>query len=130
MRAFFLTYPCRSLPAAKTLDVYFVDVEAAGDPDCVSFGQSMMVDTGWPGFNNRDADRIAAAAKTGGREAGGLPGDHAFPHRSRGRRPATGGEAADQALRHHGENRESGANPDALYSAYKTAMAARASTSW
>src|SRR6266446_6641322 len=29
-------------------------------------GQSMLVDTGWAGFNNRDADRIADAAKLAG----------------------------------------------------------------
>ncbi len=29
-------------------------------------GQSLLMDTGWPGFNHRDADRIAAAAKKAG----------------------------------------------------------------
>jgi competence protein ComEC len=27
-------------------------------------GQSLLIDSGWPGFNGRDADRIVAAAKT------------------------------------------------------------------
>ena len=27
--------------------------------------QSLLIDTGWPGFEGRDADRIVAAAKTG-----------------------------------------------------------------
>src|SRR5882724_1171121 len=55
------------LPAAKTLDVYFIDVEGGQATLMVSpSGQSMLVDTGWPGFNNRDADRIAAAAKLAG----------------------------------------------------------------
>src|SRR5712664_38407 len=42
------------LPAAKTLDVYFIDVEGGQATLIVSpSGQSMVVDTGWDGFNNR-----------------------------------------------------------------------------
>jgi beta-lactamase superfamily II metal-dependent hydrolase len=49
------------------LQVYFIDVEGGQStlfvgPD----GESLLVDAGWPGFNNRDADRIAAAAKAAG----------------------------------------------------------------
>src|SRR5260370_39356634 len=29
-------------------------------------GQSLLIDTGWPGFNGRDAGRIVAAAKAAG----------------------------------------------------------------
>jgi beta-lactamase superfamily II metal-dependent hydrolase len=51
-------------PAAKTLDIYFIDVEGGQATLIVSpSGQSMLVDAGWPGFNNRDSGRIAAAAK-------------------------------------------------------------------
>jgi len=95
-----------SLPAAKTLDVYFVDVEGGQATLIVSpSGQSMMVDTGWPGFNNRDADRNRGSGQTGGREAGGLPGDHAFHTDHVGGVPQLAGEAADQAFVDHGENR-------------------------
>ena len=53
-----------SLFAAKTLDIYFIDVEGGQATLFVSpSGQSMLVDTGWPGFNARDANRIIAAAK-------------------------------------------------------------------
>ena len=53
-----------SLFAAKTLDVYFIDVEGGQATLFVSpAGQSMLVDAGWPGFNARDANRIIAAAK-------------------------------------------------------------------
>jgi competence protein ComEC len=58
-----------SLPAraAKTLDVYFIDVEGGQATLLVSpYGESMLVDAGWPGFNGRDADRIAAVAKLAG----------------------------------------------------------------
>lgn len=52
------------LNAAKTLEVYFIDVEGGQATLFVSpSGQSMLVDTGWRGFNGRDADRIATAAK-------------------------------------------------------------------
>ena len=59
-----------SLPATaarKTLDVYFVDVEGGQATLIVSpSGKSMLVDTGWPGFEERDAKRIEAAAKKAG----------------------------------------------------------------
>ncbi|MBI2680184.1 MAG: MBL fold metallo-hydrolase [Candidatus Solibacter usitatus] len=53
--------------AAKNLDIYFVDVEGGQATLFVApSGQSLMVDTGWPGLNSRDADRIAAVAKLAG----------------------------------------------------------------
>jgi beta-lactamase superfamily II metal-dependent hydrolase len=54
-------------PAAKTLDVYFIDVEGGQSTLFVSpSGESLLVDAGWPGFNGRDAGRIVAAAKNAG----------------------------------------------------------------
>src|SRR3954454_8428670 len=56
--------------AAKTLDVYFVDVEGGQATLIVTPSkQSILVDTGWPGFNGRDAGRIQAAAKAAGVKA-------------------------------------------------------------
>ncbi len=53
--------------AGKTLDVYFIDVEGGQATLVVSpSGESLLVDTGWPGFEGRDAERIAAAAKSAG----------------------------------------------------------------
>jgi competence protein ComEC len=55
------------LPAAKNMEVYFIDVEGGQATLFVSpSGESMLVDTGWAGFNDRDALRIAAAAKHAG----------------------------------------------------------------
>jgi beta-lactamase superfamily II metal-dependent hydrolase len=52
---------------AKTLDFYFVDVEGGQATLIVTpSGQSMLVDTGFPGFSGRDASRIHAAAKAAG----------------------------------------------------------------
>ena len=48
-------------------DVYFIDVEGGQATLMVSpSGQSLLVDTGWPGFSGRDANRIAATAKAAG----------------------------------------------------------------
>ena len=55
------------LPAAKSLDFYFIDVEGGQSTLIVTPSkQSLLVDTGWPGFNRRDSTRIAAAAKKAG----------------------------------------------------------------
>ena len=50
-----------------TLDIYVIDVEGGEATLFVApSGESMLVDTGWPGFDGRDADRIAAAAAAAG----------------------------------------------------------------
>ncbi len=52
---------------AKPLQIYSIDVEGGQATLIVSpSGQSLLVDTGWPGFNGRDADRIVAASKAAG----------------------------------------------------------------
>jgi len=60
----FLSAPLR---AAGTLDVYFIDVEGGQSTLFVTpSGESMLVDTGWPNFNGRDAERIAKVAHAAG----------------------------------------------------------------
>jgi beta-lactamase superfamily II metal-dependent hydrolase len=59
--------PGKSATSHGALQVYFIDVEGGQStlfvgPD----GESLLVDTGWPGFNGRDADRIVAACKAAG----------------------------------------------------------------
>jgi beta-lactamase superfamily II metal-dependent hydrolase len=50
--------------SAKALQIYFVDVEGGQATLFVTpEGKSLLIDTGWPDNNRRDADRIAAAAK-------------------------------------------------------------------
>lgn len=47
-----------------TLDIYFIDVEGGQATLFVTpQHESLLIDTGWPGRNGRDAKRIAAAAK-------------------------------------------------------------------
>jgi len=55
------------LAAAADLRIYAIDVEGGKSTLFVSpSGQSMLVDTGYDGFNNRDAGRIVAAAHDAG----------------------------------------------------------------
>src|SRR6266550_3034971 len=52
---------------AKTLDLYFIDVEGGQSTLVVSpSGQTLLIDTGYAGNSGRDANRIAAAAKAAG----------------------------------------------------------------
>jgi beta-lactamase superfamily II metal-dependent hydrolase len=56
-----------ALPAARDLEVYVIDTEGGKAMLVVSpSGQSMLVDAGFPGYNGRDADRIAEAARAAG----------------------------------------------------------------
>jgi len=51
----------------KALQIYFVDVEGGQSTLFVTpEGKSLLIDTGWPDNNGRDADRIVAAAKQAG----------------------------------------------------------------
>jgi beta-lactamase superfamily II metal-dependent hydrolase len=121
MRAFLLSLIFAALlPAAKTLDVYFIDVEGGQATLMVSpSGQSMLVDTGWAGFNNRDADRIVAAAKLAGvKQIDYLVVTH-FHADHVGGVPQLAAKIPVKHYVDHGPNRESGPNPDALYSAYQ-----------
>jgi competence protein ComEC len=49
------------------LKIYFVDVEGGQSTLFVApNGQSLLIDTGWPGNEGRDADRIVAVARNAG----------------------------------------------------------------
>jgi competence protein ComEC len=53
--------------SARPLRIDVLDVEGGQATLIVSpSGESLLVDTGWPGFEGRDADRIVAAAKQAG----------------------------------------------------------------
>src|SRR5713226_5054098 len=58
-----------ALPAAKTLDIYTIDVEGGKSVLIVSpSGESMLIDTGWPQAAGREAsvDRIVETVKSAG----------------------------------------------------------------
>ena len=69
MRRIFLALMIAAGPAlyaARPLEIFFIDVEGGQSTLVVSpSGQSMLIDTGWRGFNGRDAERIVRAAKAG-----------------------------------------------------------------
>jgi competence protein ComEC len=59
--------PILAWGAKGDLQVYFVDVEGGQASLFVTpAGQSLLIDTGWPGNDGRDADRILAATKLAG----------------------------------------------------------------
>src|SRR6202140_5098519 len=66
----FLPPSAPALPAPEShraLQIYFIDVEGGQATLFVTpEGKSLLIDTGWPGNNGRDANRIAAAAKVAG----------------------------------------------------------------
>ena len=50
-----------------TLDIFYIDVEGGAATLIVTpAGESILVDTGWPGFEGRDAKRIEKAMKEAG----------------------------------------------------------------
>ena len=58
--------PCAAA-SPKSLQIYFIDVEGGQATLLVSpSGQSLLIDTGWSGYEGRDADRIVAAAHQAG----------------------------------------------------------------
>jgi competence protein ComEC len=59
--------PIQAQGAKGDLQVYFVDVEGGQATLFVTPAkQSLLIDTGWPGNDGRDADRILAATKLAG----------------------------------------------------------------
>ncbi len=110
--------------AAKTLDIYFVDVEGGQATLLVSpSGESLLVDTGWPGFEGRDAERIVAAAK----KAGLKKIDYVLTTHYHTDHVGGIKQLADRmpigTLVDHGPNQEKGANPDKLWAMYQEVLA-------
>src|ERR1035437_6715341 len=67
MKRILLLGLCALTCAAQELRVYAIDVEGGKATLYVSpSGQSMLVDAGYAGLGNRDANRIVAAAKAAG----------------------------------------------------------------
>ena len=106
-------------PAAKTLTVYFIDVEGGQATLFVApSGESMLVDTGWSGHNNRDADRIAAAAKKAGvKKIDYLVITH-YHEDHVGGVPQLAAKLPIRNFVDHGASFESGKRPDELFRAY------------
>lgn len=62
-----LLAPALAQPTPRQLSVTFIDVEGGQATLFVTpTGQSLLIDTGWPGHDNRDATRIVTAAHQAG----------------------------------------------------------------
>ena len=109
----------------KPLQIYFVDVEGGQATLFVTpAGQSLLIDTGWPGFEGRDANRIVAAAKDAGLKKIDFVllthyhTDHA------GGVPQLAAKIPIGAFLDHGENREhSNAATEQVWQAYLKVVA-------
>jgi beta-lactamase superfamily II metal-dependent hydrolase len=114
--------PCLIAAAqtAPALNIYFIDVEGGQSTLIVApEHQSLLVDTGYPGFNGRDADRIVAAAK----EAGLKQLDYVWIthyHADHvGGVPQLAAKIKISTFVDHGPNREDTATVRPLYAAYQ-----------
>jgi competence protein ComEC len=105
--------------ADKPLEIRFVDVEGGQATLIVSpSGESLLVDTGYPGNNGRDADRIAAAVKQAGlTQLDYLVVTHYHADHAGGV-PALAARVPIRTFVDHGPTVEQGDNPSALYNAY------------
>jgi beta-lactamase superfamily II metal-dependent hydrolase len=107
----------------KALDIYFVDVEGGQATLIVTpAGQSMLVDTGWAGFEGRDADRIADAAKRAGISKIDYVWITHYHSDHVGGVPALVQKMKVGAFIDHGDNQEHTDPVNALYAAYAKAI--------
>lgn len=115
-----LTFAVGLFSATRPMEIYFIDVEGGQATLIVSpSGQSMVIDTGWAGFNNRDADRIAAAAaKSGVKQIDYLLITHYHADHVGGV-PQLAAKLPIKNFIDHGPNFEAGNKPaDDLFNAY------------
>jgi competence protein ComEC len=112
-------------PAQKGLQIYFVDVEGGQATLFVTpEGQSLLIDTGWPGNNGRDADRIAAAAKAAGIKKIDFVLITHYHDDHVGGAPQLAAKIPVGTFIDHGENREtSDGSASRVYAAYQQLLA-------
>src|SRR6267378_548967 len=108
-------------PAQKALQIYFVDVEGGQSTLFVTpDGKSLLIDTGWPGNNGRDANRIAAAAKDAGIKKIDFVLITHYHDDHVGGAPQLAAKIPVGAFIDHGENREtSDASASRVFAAYQ-----------
>ena len=109
----------------KTLQIYFVDVEGGQATLFVTpAGQSLLIDTGWPGNNGRDAERIVAAAKDAGLSKIDFVLITHFHTDHVGGAPELAARIPVETFIDHGENRENTDQPtNKVWHAYQQLLA-------
>src|SRR5271169_3913214 len=110
--------------AAKALEIYFIDVEGGQSTLVVDpQGESLLIDTGWPDYDGRDANRIMRAAKSAGIDhidyliMTHYHSDHA------GGVPQIASRIKIRAFADHGLNTETTPETRANYAAYEKVVA-------
>jgi competence protein ComEC len=111
--------------AKKALQIYFVDVEGGQATLFITpAGQSLLIDTGWPGNNGRDADRIVAAAKKAGLSKINYVLITHFHMDHVGGLPQLVARIPVETFIDHGDSRETGDAPtDQVWKAYQELLA-------
>lgn len=110
--------------ASRDLTAWFIDVEGGQATLFLTpAGESVLIDTGWLGFNDRDADRIAAAAKAAGiKQLDYLLITH-FHLDHVGGVPALAARLPIKNFVDHGDTVEHDANGQKLFDAYQKEVA-------
>ena len=112
--------------AQKPLQIYFVDVEGGQATLFVTpAGESLLIDTGWSGFANRDADRIVAAAKNAGITKIDFVLLTHYHRDHAGGVPQLAAKIPIGAFLDHGENREPAEATEQIWQAYLKTVAER-----
>lgn len=122
----FLLLICAAVASAepKPLQIYSIDVEGGQSTLLVSrSGASLLIDTGWSGFNGRDADRIVAAAKAAGLKQIDYVLITHFHRDHVGGVPQLVERFKVGTFVDHGENREDANDTREAYAAYLKAIA-------
>jgi len=125
MKAILLALLCTPLFAASDdLTAYFIDVEGGQATLFVTpSGESVLVDTGWAGFDGRDADRIVKVANEAGvKQIDYLLITH-FHLDHVGGVPALAAKMPIKNFVDHGETIEHDANGQKLFDAYRAVLA-------
>jgi len=110
--------------AHKALQIYFVDVEGGQSTLFVTpEGKSLLIDTGWPDNNGRDAERIAAAAKDAKISKIDFVLITHYHDDHVGGAPQLAAKIPVGTFIDHGENRETGAGNSKVVAAYQQLLA-------
>lgn len=108
----------------KPLEIYFVDVEGGQATLIVApSGESMLIDTGYPGFGGRDSGRIVAAARGAGLKKLDYMLITHYHLDHVGGVPEIAGLIPIGTFVDHGPSFETGKDADALFAAYTSAAA-------